>query len=98
MSEVLQAKGYSVVEVINAEELREKAMSVVPYMIVANANLWESEVVKTLQFEKGLENVFFILLADNQTSSEKINFYYFKRILTKKGIPWLILLRTSVKY
>lgn len=71
LSEVLQAKGYSVVEVINAEELREKAMSVVPYMIVANANLWESEVVKTLRFEKGLENVFFILLADNQTSIEK---------------------------
>ena len=71
LSEVLQAKGYSVVEVTNAEELREKAMSVVPYMIVANANLWESEVVKTLRFEKGLENVFFILLADNQTSSKK---------------------------
>ncbi len=74
LSEVLQAKGYSVVEVTNAEELREKAMSVVPYMIVANANLWQSEVIKTLQFEKGLENVFFILLADNLASSKKNEF------------------------
>lgn len=69
LSEVLQAKGYSVVEVIDAEELHQKAMSVVPYMIVANANLWEqSEALKSLRFEKGLENVFFILLADNHTS------------------------------
>lgn len=69
LSEVLQAKGYSVVEVIDAQELHQKAMSVVPYMIVANANLWEqSEALKNLRFEKGLENVFFILLADNQIS------------------------------
>ncbi|MBD2305330.1 response regulator [Chroococcidiopsis sp. FACHB-1243] len=67
LAEVLQAKGYSVVEAIDAQELREKAMSVQPYMIIANANFWErSEVIKTLRFEKGLENVFFILLADRQ--------------------------------
>ena len=67
LAEVLQAKGYSVVEAIDAQELREKAMSVQPYMIIANANFWErSEVIKTLRFEKGLENVFFILLADRK--------------------------------
>lgn len=67
LAEVLQAKGYSVVEVIDAEELREKAMSVVPYMIITNAHLWErSEVIKALRFEKCLENVFFVLLTDNK--------------------------------
>ncbi|WP_063777337.1 ATP-binding protein [Scytonema millei] len=67
LAEVLQAKGYSVVEAIDAQELREKAVSVQPYMIIANANFWErSEVIKTLRFEKGLENVFFILLADRK--------------------------------
>jgi PAS domain S-box-containing protein len=71
LAEVLQAKGYSVVEAIDAQELREKAMSVQPYMIIANANFWErSEVIKTLRFEKGLENVFFILLADRKDSSQ----------------------------
>lgn len=69
LAEVLQAKGYSVVEAIDAQELREKAMTVQPYMIIANANFWErSEVIKTLRFEKGLENVFFILLADRKDS------------------------------
>jgi len=69
LAEVLQAKGYSVVEAIDAQELREKAMSVQPYMIIANANFWErSEAIKTLRFEKGLENVFFILLADRKDS------------------------------
>ncbi len=70
LSEVLQAKGYSVVEAINAEELHEKAMSVEPYMIIVNANLWDrSEVIKTLRFEKGLANPFFILLADSKANS-----------------------------
>jgi hypothetical protein len=37
-------------------------------MIITNAQLWErSEVIKALRFEKGLENVFFVLLADNKT-------------------------------
>lgn len=67
LSKVLQAKGYSVVEAINAEELREKAMSVEPYMIIVNANLWgRAELITTLRFEKGLETPFFILLADSK--------------------------------
>lgn len=66
LADVLRAKGYSVVEALDVEELREKAMTVDPYMIIANANLWEqSDTIKTLRFEKGMENVFFILLADN---------------------------------
>lgn len=71
LSDVLEAKGYSVVEAINVEELREKAMSVQPYMIIAGANLRDkSEIIKNLRFEKGLENVFFILLADSKHSDE----------------------------
>ncbi|NEP14811.1 MAG: response regulator [Symploca sp. SIO2C1] len=64
LAEVLQARGYSVVEVVNAEQLKEKALSVQPDLIIANADFWQqSDVVKTLRFEKGMENVLFILLA-----------------------------------
>jgi len=81
LAEVLQAKGYSVIEVIDARELREKAMSVQPYMIIANANFWErSEAIKTLRFEKGLENVFFILLADRKDDDR------FEALTTKNEI------------
>jgi PAS domain S-box-containing protein len=67
LADVLNAKGYSVVEAFNGEEFREKAISVKPDMIIANADFSEKHnIVKTLRFEKGLENVFFLLLADEK--------------------------------
>lgn len=67
LSEVLEGKGYHVAEALNGEEFREKATRVKPDLVIANANLWQqSEVVQTLRFEKGMENVFFILLADEE--------------------------------
>ncbi|MEM9540362.1 MAG: response regulator [Cyanobacteria bacterium P01_E01_bin.42] len=67
LSEVLEAKGYHVAEALDGEEFREKATRVKPDLVIANANLWQqSEVVQTLRFEKGMENVFFILLADEE--------------------------------
>lgn len=72
LAKALEVKGYSVVEATDAEQLREKAMSVDPYIIIANANLWErSKVIQNLRFEKGLENVFYFLLADSQASDQK---------------------------
>ncbi|MGD2180404.1 response regulator [Lusitaniella coriacea] len=65
LAQVLQERGYNVVEVLDSKELWVKAFSVQPDLIIANANLWQqSESVKTLRFEKGMENVLFILLAD----------------------------------
>jgi len=64
LAEVLQARGYSVVDAVNGEQLKEKALTVQPDLIITNANFWQhSDAVKTLRFEKGMENVLFILLA-----------------------------------
>lgn len=65
LAQVLQERGYNVMEVLDSKELWAKALSIQPDLIIANANLWQqSESVKTLRFEKGMENVLFILLAD----------------------------------
>ena len=66
LGQVLQNRGYNVVEALNGEEFKEKALSMQPDLIIASANLWQSsEVSKTLRFEKGMENVLFILLEDS---------------------------------
>ncbi|HEX9652367.1 MAG TPA: ATP-binding protein, partial [bacterium] len=59
--EVLQARGYHVVEA-NGKELIEKAVSVKPDIIILNSLFSEKqEIVKSLRFEKGLENVLFLV-------------------------------------
>jgi K+-sensing histidine kinase KdpD/DNA-binding response OmpR family regulator len=61
LAEVLEARGYHVVEA-NGRELVEKAVSVKPDIIILNSLLSEKqEIVKTLRFEKGLENVLFLV-------------------------------------
>jgi PAS domain S-box-containing protein len=71
--EVLQARGFMVVEVNNDCELIEKALSTQPDMVIANVHFWEnSTVVKTLRMQKGLENIFFLLLADSHYSLAQV--------------------------
>ena len=61
LSGVLQARGYSVTEV-DGSDLAAKALAVKPDIIVLNALLSEKqEVVQALRFEKGLENVLFLV-------------------------------------
>ncbi len=61
LAEVLQARGYQVVEA-NGAELIKKAKSSKPDIIILNSLLSEKqEIVKTLRFEKGLENVLFLV-------------------------------------
>ncbi|HEY9607163.1 MAG TPA: response regulator, partial [Allocoleopsis sp.] len=68
LADVLKAKGYSVVEAFNGRDVWEKALSAKPDMIIANAEFSERHnIIKTLRFEKGLENIFFLLLADRKT-------------------------------
>ncbi|MBL1178026.1 ATP-binding protein [Pantanalinema sp. GBBB05] len=63
--EVLQAKGFMVVEAANDTELVEKAVSTQPDMVIANLKFWQhSTAFKSLKFEKGLEHIFILLLAD----------------------------------
>jgi DNA-binding response OmpR family regulator len=61
LTDVLQAKGYHVVE-SDGKELMEKAVSSKPDIIILNSVLSDKEqIVQSLRFEKGLENVLFLI-------------------------------------
>lgn len=65
LSDVLQAQGYSVIEASNPQECINKALSAKPDMIIIDSIFsQEADLVKTLRFEKDLENVFFIMLSE----------------------------------
>ncbi|GAB4290110.1 MAG: hypothetical protein Fur0025_24810 [Oscillatoriaceae cyanobacterium] len=62
--EVLEAKGYVVVEATDGPECIQKAIELKPDLIVLDSVLSRQyDIIKTLRFEKGLENVFFVLLS-----------------------------------
>ncbi|MBD2440299.1 PAS domain S-box protein [Nostoc sp. FACHB-110] len=66
ISDVLQTQGYSVIEASNPQECINKALTVKPDMIILDSIFsHETDLVKTLRFEKELENVFFIMLSDS---------------------------------
>ncbi len=68
LADVLQAKGYSVVEALSSDEILSKAKSVKPDMIIAKSLVLEHpDLVKTWRFEKELENVFFILVNEDKS-------------------------------
>lgn len=61
LTEVLEAKGYHVVE-SDSEQLLENAIAAQPDIIILNSVQSEKQdIVQTLRFEKGLENVFFLV-------------------------------------
>lgn len=65
LSDVLQTQGYNVIEASDPQECIHKALVAKPDMIIIDSILsQETDLVKTLRFEKGLENVFFIMLSD----------------------------------
>jgi K+-sensing histidine kinase KdpD/CheY-like chemotaxis protein len=61
LTDVLQAKGYHVVE-SDGKELVQKAISTQPDIIILNSVMSDKqEIVQSLRFEKGLENVLFLI-------------------------------------
>ena len=61
LTEVLHAKGYQVIE-SDGKELVEKAIAMQPDIIILNSLFSaKQEIVQTLRFEKGLENVLFLI-------------------------------------
>jgi CheY-like chemotaxis protein len=61
LSDVLEAKGYQVVE-SDGKELVEKAIETKPDIIILNSVLsGKQHIVQSLRFEKGLENVLFLI-------------------------------------
>ncbi|MGB3532380.1 MAG: response regulator [Microcoleaceae cyanobacterium] len=70
LSQVLQAQGYNVVETLNERECIEQLISTQPNMtIIDSVPSPQRELVKSLRFEKGLENIFFILMGDPDKKS-----------------------------
>jgi DNA-binding response OmpR family regulator len=61
LSDVLTARGYTVTEA-SAADLLEKAVAVQPDIIIVSALLSQKhEAVQSLRFERGLENVVFVV-------------------------------------
>ena len=60
LSEVLKARGYSVTEA-RGHDLFEKAKMLQPDIIMLSSSDPKPEIVQTLRFEKGLENVLFFV-------------------------------------
>jgi signal transduction histidine kinase/CheY-like chemotaxis protein len=60
LTDVLQARGYHVVE-SNGTELVSKAVLSKPDIIILNSLLSSDEAVRALRFEKGMENVLFLI-------------------------------------
>jgi DNA-binding response OmpR family regulator len=60
LTDVLQAKGYHVVE-SDGKELVQKAILAQPDIIILNSRKDSQEIVQSLRFEKGLENVLFLI-------------------------------------
>jgi PAS domain S-box-containing protein len=63
LTDVLVSKGYSVSEATTGNEGIEKALTLKPDMIIINAEVAEQHnIVQTLRFENGLENIVFIVV------------------------------------
>ena len=61
LTEVLQTRGYEVMESSEQEQM-EKAVANLPDIINISAGLsGKQDIVKILRFEKGLENVLFVV-------------------------------------
>jgi DNA-binding response OmpR family regulator len=60
ISDVLEARGYQVVE-SNGSELVSHAVSSKPDVIILSSLLSSDESVRALRFEKGMENVLFLI-------------------------------------
>jgi len=62
LTDALQSQGYSVVSATTGTEGIEKALADRPDMIIVRSLLSEKHnLVKTLRFEKGMENLLFLL-------------------------------------
>ncbi|MEM7770339.1 MAG: ATP-binding protein [Cyanobacteria bacterium P01_A01_bin.37] len=63
LMDVLVSKGYQVIEASTGHDSIEKALSLKPDMIIVDSAIsTEHELVKTLRFDNGLENIFIIMM------------------------------------
>ena len=69
LADVLLSKGYAVTEASTGPDGIAKALSLKPDMVIVDADIsTEHELIKTLRFDKGLENIFFVMLDKDEPS------------------------------
>ncbi|MGF1521987.1 MAG: ATP-binding protein [Leptolyngbyaceae cyanobacterium] len=70
LTKVLISKGYTVTEATTGHEGIEKALSLKPDMIIVDSAISNKhDLVKTLRFDKGLENIFIVMMDYQYVSS-----------------------------
>lgn len=68
--DALKLKGYQVLGVYNGQECIEKAISEKPDMIIVDKVLSDKHnIEKTLRFEKGLENIYFVFVTKEKANT-----------------------------
>ena len=67
LSEVLEAKGFSVAEARNEREVVAEVKAEKPDMIIVDELSNRHEVVRMLRYEKGMENILFMVLAEEKS-------------------------------
>jgi PAS domain S-box-containing protein len=73
LTDVLVSKGYSVSEAATGNEGIEKALTLKPDMIIINAEVAEQHnIVQTLRFENGLENIVFIVVQQDSLEPKPV--------------------------
>jgi PAS domain S-box-containing protein len=66
IANVLETQGFSVVEALDSQDCIEKALSVQPDLIVVDSRIsQETDLVRTLRFEKGMQNIVFVILGES---------------------------------
>ncbi|HAK87763.1 MAG: hypothetical protein A2X55_09580 [Nitrospirae bacterium GWB2_47_37] len=67
LTKVLEARGFDVISVCNGSECIQKAVTEKPDMIIIDTVLsGKYNVARTLRFEKGLENVYFVFVSGDK--------------------------------
>ncbi len=65
LSDKMKAKGYEVVELYQVEDCIDRTIAIKPDIIIIDGKLSEKHnIIKTLRFEKGFENILFFLLGE----------------------------------
>ena len=69
ITQAIQVRGFDTFEALNGQDSIEKAVAIKPDLIVVDSIISEQHnLINTLRIEKGLENIFFLLLLKQKTN------------------------------
>lgn len=69
IAQALQVRGFDTFEAMNGQDSIEKAVATKPDLIIVDSMIsYQHNLINTLRIEKGLENIFFLLLSKQKTN------------------------------